>query len=332
MPLVVFALLPVLYNFEYVPNPRHVSPASGGTEQRRGRDRTLVCQDVLKIYGDGYKVWEYAEENFQHLLSTGIDAELVPLGFSSRMRSSTFRVKHDGEQGVEQLSDETIDVLFVGLETPSRKAIIDRIRAAGITVVHPNAAGIELFGEDFDAASAKSKIVLSLNAFETPTGNCATTTEGSCNHGEWKISRLARLLANSRYTHICKYPRLDFNLLSSSCISHSTLSPSSTKWVSLLSLYRSLCALCVLAGRFVIAQMSGSTNERKNYMGGVIFASSDSLAETCKYYLQRPRERMAIANRGREIYERQNEADILRGPIEAILSRVKETKTQRKNN
>lgn len=91
-----------------------------------------------------------------------------------------------------------------------------------------------------------------------------------------------------------------------------------------MSMLLFVCPVC-LAGRFVIAEMSGSTNERDKYFGGVVFVSADNLAEMCQYYLQRPRERIAIAKRGREIFERQNEAEILRGPIETMLSRVKAT-------
>ena len=93
---------------------------------------------------------------------------------------------------------ETIDVLFVGLETAMRRTLIDRIRNSGITVVHPNAGGIELFGTDLDKVAAKSKIVLSLNAFESAANDDCVTGQSPCNHGEWKMTRLARLLANSR--------------------------------------------------------------------------------------------------------------------------------------
>lgn len=89
-------------------------------------------------------------------------------------------------------------MLFVGLETAKRKALIERIRKSGTTVVHPNAGAIEPFGNDLDAAAAKSKIVLSLNAFESSSDECATG-HTLCNHGEWKIARFARLLANSRW-------------------------------------------------------------------------------------------------------------------------------------
>lgn len=181
----------VLYNFEHV--PRRL-PRSPPTDQSGRRGSSLVSRDTLKIYAS-YTLWEYAENNLNNLLAMGIKAKLVPLGFSSELVS---RLPGNGGQGPGNLQDEQefIDVLFVGTETPVRQATIRRIRDAGITVIYPNPAEIEPFGADFDAISAKSKIVLSLNAFASTPGNCAA--DASCNHGEWKIARIARLLANSR--------------------------------------------------------------------------------------------------------------------------------------
>lgn len=120
----------------------------------------------------------------------GIRSELVPLGFSSKLVTKIVEGAQTTEEREHENGLECIDVLFVGTETPRRQATIRRMRDAGITVVYPNAAGLQLFGADLDAVAKKSKIVLSLNAFET------TTTDGD--HGEWKIARIARLLAGSR--------------------------------------------------------------------------------------------------------------------------------------
>lgn len=132
-------------------------------------------------------------------MPSGVRSNLVPLGFSPKLISSNIN---------DHL--ETIDVLFVGLETTKRKALIDKIRKSGITVVHPNAGGIEPFGDDLDAMAAKSKIVLSLNAFKTTSGECATDNT-PCIHGEWKIARLARLLANSRWVLLLLTPQVQYD-------------------------------------------------------------------------------------------------------------------------
>lgn len=166
------------------------------------RDRSLISNDTLKIYGDGYQVWEYSEENYRRLSSLGIRARLVPLGYSPVLQSELRHRVYANGNGAEKSAfrNESIDVLFVGTETPGRKSMIQQMRAAGIIVVHPNAAGIEPFGDNLNEISAMSKIVLSLNAFE-PTASGCNEENISCNYGEWKITRLARLLANERLVY-----------------------------------------------------------------------------------------------------------------------------------
>lgn len=185
----------VLYNFEHV--PRDLPPDS----LEMGRDRSLISRDVLKIYGS-YKLWEYSKQNVHNLLAIGIGSELVPLGFSKleRLESSNnlrrMQPKGDGHEVRWDNEQGCIDVLFVGTETPTRQATIRRMRDAGIAVVYPNAAGIDLFGDDLDNISAKSKIVLSLNAFKDLTDEYDASP--SYDYGEWKISRIIPLLATSR--------------------------------------------------------------------------------------------------------------------------------------
>lgn len=159
------------------------------------QQRSLFSRDILKIYASGYTVWDYAEVNVRNLRRMGIRADLVPLGYSSKLVSSHMGARQQRENQ-PQHDEEFIDVLFLGVETVARQATIRRIRDAGITVVHPNAAGIGKFGAELDTIASKSKIVLSLNAFEATSGECLANI--SCNHGEWKMPRLARLLANSR--------------------------------------------------------------------------------------------------------------------------------------
>lgn len=68
--------------------------------------------------------------------------------------------------------------------------------------------------------------------------------------------------------------------------------------------------------------MSGSVSERSKYQGGLVFAPTSDLAKACQYYLQRPLERRIIANRGRELYELQEEAQLLRDPVEQLLQQA----------
>lgn len=152
-------------------------------------------------------MWDYSEENVKNLADMGIRADLVPLGYSSKLESSSRYAN-----GMNQIAEtEDVDVLFIGMETPTRQATIRRLREAGVAVVHPNSAGIDLYGAENDAIAARSKIVLSLNAFgDTAVGECISRSSISnissdgcdsgtrCNNREWKMPRLARLLANGR--------------------------------------------------------------------------------------------------------------------------------------
>lgn len=184
----------VLYNFELV--PRVLKPSAVQPGGRDG-DRSLVTSRTLQIYAS-YRLWDYSEGNVERLRDVGIRADLVPLGFSAKLGSSSGHARdHEGED---------IDVLFIGMETPTRKTVIHRLRDAGISVVHPNSDGIHLYGAAFDAMSARSKIVLNLNAFRDAADDCSdgssiSISDGSdswCTTGEWKMPRLARLLANGR--------------------------------------------------------------------------------------------------------------------------------------
>lgn len=183
----------VLYNFEQVPRYLPLTQLEASGRQSEGRNRSLINANTLEIYAR-FKLWDYSEENVRRLVAMGIHAELVPLGFSSKLRPS-----YSYSDGVRQYGGhESIDVLFIGMETPTRQATIHRLRDAGITVVHPNSAGTGLFGAEFDAISARSKIVLSLNAFEKTEKDCSRGSDALCNEAEWKMPRLARLLANGR--------------------------------------------------------------------------------------------------------------------------------------
>lgn len=191
---------------EESPLPSALQP--GGRGRDRDGSRSLVSPQTLQVYAR-YKLWDYSQENVQLWRDLGVQADLVPLGFSAKLRSSSAHA-HERDH-----TDEDIDVLFIGMETPTRRATIRRLRGAGISVAHPNSDGFHLYGADFDAMSARSKIVLSLNAFSSAAGECSCGSsssgrcktrngvgdgsDASCNTGgEWKMPRLARLLANGR--------------------------------------------------------------------------------------------------------------------------------------
>lgn len=190
----------VLYNFEQVPRGLPRESACPGSTQPEGQHGSLISSRTLRIYAS-YTLWDYSEDNVKQLIDVGIHADLVPLGFSAKFAPSFGFNQKAGRE-----DEETIDVLFIGAETPSRKETVRRLREAGITVFHPNSDGIHLYGAKFDAVSSRSKIVLNLNAFKNDANECSNndrdgTRDGydaACSAGEWKMPRLARLLANRR--------------------------------------------------------------------------------------------------------------------------------------
>lgn len=78
--------------------------------------------------------------------------------------------------------------------------------------------------------------------------------------------------------------------------------------------------------------MSGTAQERAKFSGGLVFVDPGQLAETCRYYLRRPELRIAIAARGRQLFERQLEADILRKPVKAMLGGVETVQREIRQN
>lgn len=73
--------------------------------------------------------------------------------------------------------------------------------------------------------------------------------------------------------------------------------------------------------RFVVSEMGGTARERAKVSGGIVFVDpgGEGLVETCRYYLERPELRTAIASRGRRLFERQLESEILSMPVQAML-------------
>lgn len=193
----------VLYNFEHI--PRHRPPEESSMLHSGQRDKSLVSARTLQIYAT-FTLWDYSEGNVDNLLDFGIHAELIPLGFSAALGNSYLQAGA-GER------KEDIDVLFIGMETPMRKATIQRLRDSGVVVVHPNSAGRDLYGVQFDELSARSKIVLNLNAFgATKVNECSSSSRSSegndettisdfpCDStSEWKMPRIARLLSIGRW-------------------------------------------------------------------------------------------------------------------------------------
>ena len=128
------------------------------------------------------------------LLSLGIEAEHVPLGFAQSISDllpddSAIARTTEGKGGASELGlmavgpQPQIDVLFYGTGTPRRLAILADLRVtfaraatAGplptpLRVVHANAANYGTFGSDLDLLVMDSKIVLNLLTCKFPSFN-----------------------------------------------------------------------------------------------------------------------------------------------------------------
>ena len=162
----------VLYNFEHVPSSYD---GSTGLKNKAG---TYLSSETLHILREAQTLWDYSESNGHLLESLGVHATHVPLGFSAAWQISSHRIL-----------DESIDVLFYGTLTERRKRTIAKLRSppAAVTLLHLNAASDGIFGDALDAAIVDAKIVLNLRAFDDDDDD------------EWKMPRLARLLANSKF-------------------------------------------------------------------------------------------------------------------------------------
>ncbi|WP_257128004.1 hypothetical protein [Burkholderia sp. MSMB1835] len=97
-----------------------------------------------------YETWDYSKRNIAKLRHLGIGhARYLKLGFHPKLR----RVAHDVEQD--------IDVLFYGTIGPRRAAILDALRARGLTV--GVVSGV--YGQARDAYVARAKVVLNLHHY-----------------------------------------------------------------------------------------------------------------------------------------------------------------------
>ncbi|GMI12069.1 hypothetical protein TrLO_g2628 [Triparma laevis f. longispina] len=117
-----------------------------------------------------YKVWDYSTSNIKAFKELGIEAELNSLSYSSTLKFNLPSVEKD------------IDVLFYGTVTPYRRKIINNLRVNGLKVYVVTDVTWGVYYNLLNSLINRSKIVLVLNTFKK--------------EGEWKISRLGRLLAN----------------------------------------------------------------------------------------------------------------------------------------
>lgn len=137
-------------------------------EQVNSQESKLNSIDIFK--NSRYKVWDYSTSNIKAFKELGIEAELNSLSYSSTLKFNLPSVEKD------------IDVLFYGTVTPYRRKIINNLRVNGLKAYVVTDVTWGVYYNLLNSLINRSKIVLVLNTFKK--------------EGEWKISRLGRLLAN----------------------------------------------------------------------------------------------------------------------------------------
>ncbi|MCL8207178.1 MAG: hypothetical protein K6V97_03770 [Actinomycetia bacterium] len=122
----------ILYNFEQFPTQLAHFPGYDALLRRR------------------YPLWDYAARNVAWLWDTWrLPAQHVPLGY---VPVWTRLPPHPAKD---------IDVLFYGSQTPRRRAVLDRLAQAGLSVV----AATDAYGLARDAYLARSRVVLNCHQF-----------------------------------------------------------------------------------------------------------------------------------------------------------------------
>jgi hypothetical protein len=96
-----------------------------------------------------FEVWDYSALNVQDLLGMGVAATHVPMGYAPEMT----RLRDDFPSRTE--------VLFYGLITERRQALISRLASQGVHIL----ASQEAFGDLRDRLLAHSRLVLNIHQF-----------------------------------------------------------------------------------------------------------------------------------------------------------------------
>lgn len=99
----------------------------------------------------GFTVWDYSRRNIEYLAGQSIQAAQLTLGYVPEMT----RLRADLPAGR--------DVLFYGLASPRRQAVLDELKASGVSVSQPP---IGTFGRERDVAIADSRLYLNIHHYQ----------------------------------------------------------------------------------------------------------------------------------------------------------------------
>ena len=168
---VYFALRRLGYEAEILrhqanPNSRNlifgaaVNPGLGGLdfppdsvlinlEQLSAANSNWGGQDYLDCL-KRFEVWDYSPRNIEHLRAAGLEAAFLQLGYVPEM-TRLARGRAAGH-----------DVLFYGLASPRRQAVLDELKSGGARINQPPPT---TFGRDRDLAIADSRLYLNIHHY-----------------------------------------------------------------------------------------------------------------------------------------------------------------------
>ena len=168
----------VAFNFEYVPlviNATEVEEASAKrTDAVQNAHGSFATAAALATLQKAARVWDYSLANVEPL-SMLTRVEHVPLGWSTAWRPHSDLLR--------LINENDIPILFYGTLTPRRKRTLEMLRSSELPIFHANAQTDGTFAPALDALILSATVVLDLKAFD------------STNTREWKMPRLAKLLA-----------------------------------------------------------------------------------------------------------------------------------------
>ena len=146
-------------------------------------------------------LWDYSKKNVAALDALGVKvAHVVPIGYTQELTRIEFAPERD------------IDVLFFGSMNERRKAIIDKMGAAGLRV----AVAFGAYGGERDALIARAKLVLNVHYYDAKVlemvrisyllaNRCAVLSERSSDPAE--DDGLAEGVAFADYRHLARRAR-----------------------------------------------------------------------------------------------------------------------------
>lgn len=105
----------------------------------------------LSIFKNAHSIWDYTIMNQKYLNEYGLNSTVVPLGYNPKLNE----IKHN------DFAD--YDVLFVGFLTERRQKILEELNKYCCVSVQPR------WGNDFSKSLGRSKILLNIHQYDTPT-------------------------------------------------------------------------------------------------------------------------------------------------------------------